>query len=445
MSDDVLESEIRGLSARVAAAMCRFLMAVAEYDRRRAWERWECRDMVTWLAWKCGISPVTAREYCRVAQGLQRFSLVRERFSRGALSYTQARAICRAATPATEEMLVDLAGVSTGAQLERITRAFRRTATAAAEEENQRDASRFLRFGYDDEGCLVGSFRLPAGMGAVLAGAIERAVEADAVKEADADGARDPFLAVQADALVALIAAGASAANGEAADRDDSRYLVTVITERAVLDGSESDGEPGECHIDDGPGLAAETARRIACDASVTEITEAPDGTILDVGRRTRVIGRRMRRALKRRDAHCRYPGCTRRVVEAHHIRHWIDGGPTSLGNLLSLCVRHHHRLHEGGYTIRQTPAGQVEFVHPHGWTIPEICPPPDELESRIGWKDPAPYQDGWDGTPLDLGTVVEGLLYADRDARRSAQPEYEPADDAAASRTGPIASSVWN
>lgn len=437
MSDDVLESEIRGLSARVAAAMCRFLMAVAEYDRRRAWERWECRDMVAWLAWKCGISPVTAREYCRVAQGLQRFSLVRERFSLGALSYTQVRAICRAATPATEEMMVDLAAVSTGAQLERITRAFRRTATAAADEEKSRDAGRFLRFSYDEEGCLVGSFRLPAETGAVLAGAVERAVEVDAVKEADADGARDPYLAVQADALVALVAAGAAATNSEGAD-DDSRYLVTVIAERAVLDGTESDHEPGECHIDDGPGLSADTARRIACDATVTEITETPDGTILDVGRRTRVIGRRMRRALRRRDAHCRYPGCTRRIVEAHHIRHWIEGGPTTLTNLVSLCARHHHRLHEGGYTIRRTGAGQIEFVHPHGWTIPEVCPPPEQLQSRIGWDEPAPYEDGWDGTPLDLVTVIEGLHYADQDSNR-ARSGPDTCSDSAASPSGPL------
>ena len=411
MSDDVLESEITGLAARVAATMCRFLTAVAEYDQRRGWERWECRDLATWLSWKCGLSSVTAREYCRVAQGLRRFPLVRERFSSGSLSYTQVRAITRSATPATETALVELAEVSTGAQLERIACAFRRSARAAEDEEKRRHAGRFLRFGYDDEGCLVGSFRLPAEQGAVLAAAIARAGDAAEVEEASRNGASDPFQAVQADALVELVAAGASASPDEA--DDDSRYLVTVITERRVLDETESDGEPGECHIDGGPGLAAATVRRIACDATVVEIAEASDGTILDVGRRTRVIGRRMRRALRRRDTHCRYPGCTRRVIEGHHIRHWANGGPTSLDNLVGLCARHHHRLHEDGFSIRRASSGRLEFVHPDGWTIPEVFPAPNALHSRLRWDDPMPYQSGWDGSRLDLGTVVQGLLLA--------------------------------
>lgn len=356
MSDDVLESEIRGLSARVAAAMCRFLTAVAEYDRRRAWEAWECRDMAGWLAWKCGISLVTAREYCRVAQAL-----------------------------------------------------------AAEDQERARRTGRYLRFGYDDEGCLVGSFRVPAEAGALLAGALEAVVDRDAVDDAAEDGAREPFLAVQADALVELVAAGHKALTDGSDDEEDSRFLLTVVAERHVLEGKEDAGPGGECRVDDGPGLSAETARRIGCDCTVAGITEGPDGSVLDVGRRTRLIGRRMRRALRRRDSHCRYPGCTRRVVEGHHIRHWAQGGPTKLDNLISLCGRHHHRLHEGGYRIRRDRTGRVEFVRPDGWVVPEVCPPAAPSDSRLDRDEPDPYQDGWDGSPLHLGIVVESLVLADQ------------------------------
>src|ERR1700722_17225166 len=111
MSDEVLESEIRGLSARVAAATCRFLLAVAEYDRRQAWQAWECHDMAGWLAWKCGISPVTAREQVRVARALARLPVLRDRFAAGQVSYSQTRAITRAATAETEAQLVELAAV----------------------------------------------------------------------------------------------------------------------------------------------------------------------------------------------------------------------------------------------------------------------------------------------------------------------------------------------
>lgn len=428
MSDEVLESEIRGLSARVAAAMCRFLLAVAEYDRRGSWERWECHDMAGWLSWKCGVSPITAREHVRVGRALADLPLLRERFAVGALSYSQVRAISRVATAATEETLVDLAQVSTAAQLERITRAYRRCGEAAAEEESSQDQSRYIRYSYDEDGCLVGSFRLPAEPGALLAGAIEAMSDRSAIEEADADGARDPYSAVRADVLVDLVTAGhAALTSGETGD-DDRRYLITVITEPAVLSGETDSDEPRLCHVADGPALADQTLRRIACDASIVEIVEGSDGSVLDVGRRTRTINRRMRRALRRRDGRCQFPGCERTGGHAHHLQHWIDGGPTRLDNLVSLCSRHHHRLHEGGYTIRTRPAGGFEFVHPNGWEIPDVWPTAEPTCSTLAWSEPLPYQDGWDGTRLDLGTVVEGLRCRDQRAADSAESSPAPA-----------------
>jgi hypothetical protein len=440
MSDDVLESELRGLSARVAAAMCRFLLAVAEYDRRRGWERWECHDMAGWLSWKCGISPVTARQYSRVSRSLQKLPLLRSRFASGGLSYSQVRAISRVATAATEAALVELAEESTAAQLEQIIRAYRRSSKAADDQGARRHAGRYLRFSYDDDGCLVGTFRLAADSGAALAAALQAAVDRPAVDDADADGARDPHAAAQADALVEMITAGHTA-RLDNHGADDSRYLVTIIAERAALTaeppadgGSGSDavstaGRTGSalCHIESGPALAGETARRIACDATIVDITESPDGTVLDVGRRTRKINRRLRRALQHRDHHCQYPGCDRRRVEGHHVQHWIDGGHTNLDNLISLCPRHHHRLHEGGFRIRPNPDGRPEFIHPHGWTI-TTATAPTPPQSHLNWADPHPYRDGWDGTRLDLNTIIEGLLAADQQATHDSAESPIPA-----------------
>ena len=61
-----------------------------------------------------------------------------------------------------------------------------------------------------------------------------------------------------------------------------------------------------------------------------------------------------IRRALNARDARCRFPGCTARHCDAHHITHWADGGGTSLDNLLLLCRRHHRLVHEGGLDIER-------------------------------------------------------------------------------------------
>jgi hypothetical protein len=96
--------------------------------------------------------------------------------------------------------------------------------------------------------------------------------------------------------------------------------------------------------------IEAPTARRLACDASVTRIVLGPRSEPLDVGRRTPVIPPAIRRAVVARDRHCRFPNCDRLQgwCDAHHVRHWSDGGPTSLDNLVLLCRRHHRLTHEG-------------------------------------------------------------------------------------------------
>jgi len=243
-----------------------------------------------------------------------------------------------------------------------------------------------------------------------------------------------------ADALVELVAAGAEAPERD----DDSRYLVTIIAEEQVLAGvaaSHRAGREGEdgasgrlgadracggavCQVEDGPGLAACTARRIACDGDSLRIVQNAEGHVVNVGRRRRLANRALRRALRLRDRHCRFPGCRRTALQAHHLWHWVDGGPTSLDNLISLCHRHHRRVHEGGWRIMTDPAGRLCFVHPEGWllaTAPSLGPAGDRPEPEV-----APYSSGWDGTPLHLGDVIDGLLQ-EAAARDSAESPPEP------------------
>jgi HNH endonuclease len=79
----------------------------------------------------------------------------------------------------------------------------------------------------------------------------------------------------------------------------------------------------------------------------------------LDVGRATRVVTPAQRTALAVRDGGCRFPGCSRPLAwcEGHHLRHWLDGGPTDLANLALLCRAHHRRSMRaaGGWVATQT------------------------------------------------------------------------------------------
>jgi hypothetical protein len=125
---------------------------------------------------------------------------------------------------------------------------------------------------------------------------------------------------------------------------------------------------PGRCECEHGPSLAAETARRLACDASIVTLIENEQGEPLNVGRKTRTIPPGIRRALNARDQGCRFPGCTfQRYVDGHHIQHWIHGGETKLANLVSLCRFHHRLVHEGRVEILRLDDGAFRFLRPNG------------------------------------------------------------------------------
>jgi hypothetical protein len=133
--------------------------------------------------------------------------------------------------------------------------------------------------------------------------------------------------------------------------------------------GEASSRETDTAYIDDGPHVypkgtwTAVTSRRIACDCSIVGIKEDENGEPLSIGRRSRSIPPPMRRALGARDGGCRFPGCTNtRFVDGHHIKHWAEGGETSLDNLVLLCRHHHHLVHEGGFACERKADGEILF-----------------------------------------------------------------------------------
>jgi hypothetical protein len=111
----VLEKEICELAAHLAAATCRWLLLVAEFDARGGWAEWGVKSCAHWLSWRCGIGLHAAREQVRVANRLGELPLVCERFSTGELSYSKVRAITRVATRETEADMVMIGRHATGA------------------------------------------------------------------------------------------------------------------------------------------------------------------------------------------------------------------------------------------------------------------------------------------------------------------------------------------
>ena len=145
------------------------------------------------------------------------------------------------------------------------------------------------------------------------------------------------------------------------------RHEIVVHVEAEVL----ADGRAGRCEIEHCTAIAAETARRLCCDAGIVPVVDGPNGEPLSVGRRTRSIPPSVRRALASRDRGCRFPGCTAtHRLHGHHVKHWANGGETSLDNLILLCPTHHRLVHEGGFDVQRLDDGAFRFTNPHGLAI---------------------------------------------------------------------------
>lgn len=351
---ELLEREICTLAAHLAAATCRWLQLIAEFDEREGWAEWGVTSCAHWLSWRCGIGLNAAREHTRVARALEDLPLVLEAFAAGEISYSKVRAVTRVASEKTEAQLVELARHATGAQLEKIVGKYRQVLGATVDRANAARGRQRLTTYWDEDGMLVVQGRLTPEDGAALLAALDEASDSVPAETRELGAG-----AVRAQALMAL--ATGSEATAEVVVHVDAGTVA-------------ADEIKQQCELEAGPALAPETARRLGCDAAVVTMIER-DGKPLSVGRRTRVIPPALRRALRSRDQGCRFPGCTHsRHLHAHHIQHWARGGPTALGNLVQLCSYHHHLVHEGGYAVRSLAGTGLEFRRPDGRAIRPQC-----------------------------------------------------------------------
>ncbi|MEV6645875.1 DUF222 domain-containing protein [Amycolatopsis sp. NPDC051371] len=113
--------------------------------------------------------------------------------------------------------------------------------------------------------------------------------------------------------------------------------------------------------------MSAAEARIHACDCKLIPAVLGTKSEPLDLGHQRRLISTPLRHALYLRDRGCAFPGCHRppRHCQGHHIRHWADGGPTELGNLVLMCAHHHRLLHRSGWQVRIAADGLPEFLPP--------------------------------------------------------------------------------
>ncbi len=411
---DWLEAEITTLAAHIAAATCRFLLLLAEFDRRGGHERWECVTCARWLCWKVGMSMRTARDHVRVARALEDLPVTTAAFAAGQLSYSKVRAITRVATPKSEGPLVEVAMHGTAAHLDRIVAGF---CTVKRNLDPDRAKAQLRRRGVwlttDDDGTATLTVRGPSDAVATILRAADAAAKElpELVDEPDSKRAAKRF-----DGLEHVTRSYAEP------DRTMApRPEVVVHADLAVL----TEREPGRAEIEAGPSLTATTLERLACDCGVRLTTEANAET-LDVGRRSRSVPPALERLIVDRDrSRCRFPGCTQRGrLQIHHRQHWSRGGGTDQRNCFLVCLYHHKVLHEGGWHAEGDATGALTFVDPLGRRMPEVLLPPPKTDPNAIRRDNVQrevaitadtIQPRWyAGDRLDLHHAVDALWNLD-------------------------------
>ena len=380
-----LGEDIAELASRIQAATYELLVLIRAFDEREGWSG--CKSCAHWLNWRTGLALGAAREKVRVARALGTLPLLSEAMQRGQVSYSKVRALTRVATPANERRLLDFALCAPASHVERLARAWRRAdqQAEAVDEQRRHEAE-------------------PSAPRGAAAG--------DGASYVSAETSTD-------EAPKDLLRTGAPDVSAET-----SPSVAPKIAEGdapRVAMASASPGTAGQAALEDTDGLrvSPEAARRMACDAGAVVMRHATDGALLDVGRKTRTIPPALRRALQARDRQSRFPGCNARRCDAHDVRHWADGGPTRLDNLILLCRRHHRAIHEEGFTVRLDPAGHAVFVWPDGRPFPDVPPAPRwtgrplaPTDGRLAAADieigPETATPGWYGDRLDLAYAMD-------------------------------------
>ena len=388
-----LFEELAELTGQRNAIDGRIVEIVAEMDRDELCGATGARSVAALVAWKIGSSSGNAHTITTVARRWEEFPRCAQGMREGRLSLDQLGVIAAGAGEGSDEHYAQLAAVATVNQLRTAVKLQPRP------EPDPRPEPQSSITKTCDEEFTCWRIKLPhpdaAKFDAALAShrdALFAEWKLDHGTSQPASEQRPP-LPGTVEAFMRLVEAGWDA---EAARRPHGQHTTVVV---------HLDVEQRAAALHLGPLLSDAERRYLSCDATC-EVWFERAGELIGAGRATRLINRRLRRALEHRHPTCAVPGCgATRGLHAHHIRHWEDGGPTELFNLVLVCP-YHHRLHHRGVITITGPAADLTVTDSCGQPLstgslarppnrppPAVAPCPGPTGERADWWWYDPFQ----------------------------------------------------
>ncbi|WAJ46759.1 HNH endonuclease signature motif containing protein [Mycobacterium sp. Aquia_216] len=388
---EVLFEELAELTGQRNAIDGRIVEIAAEIDRDELCGATGARSVAALMAWKTGSSSANAHTIATVARRMAEFPRCAAGLREGRLSLDQVGVVAGAAGKGSDAHYAQLAEVATVSQLRTAVKLEPRpqpdprpepqpSITQTSDEEfscwritlGHLDAAKFDAALASHRDALIAQWKRDHG---------------------DRQSDQRPPFPNATDAFMRLVEAGWDA---EAARRPHGQHTTVVVH----VDVAQ---HVAALHL--GPLLTDAERRYLTCDATC-EVWFERDGEVIGAGRATRTVNRRLRRALEHRHPTCAVPGCgATRGLHAHHIRHWEDGGPTELANLVLVCP-YHHRLHHRGIITITGPADHLivtdnagrqlstgSLARPPNRPPPAVPPWPGPTGERAHWWWYQPFQ----------------------------------------------------
>jgi hypothetical protein len=422
---DGLFDELSELAGQRNAIDGRLVEIIAEIDHDRLWGATGARSVAGLVAWKLGLSSTTAGTIATVAHRLPEFPRCATAMREGRLSLDQVGVIAAHASAGSDEHYAQLAAVATVSQLRTAIKLEpppqpqpdpepdvesetdheaapdaedRRSEAGDREPESEAESGsaplepecsitktsdeQFTR--YQITLSHHGAAKFDAAVAAHREALIAE-YKRDHGEGEQASDAAPPFPTNGA-AFMRLVEMGWDA---DAIRRPHGQHTTVVI---------HVDVEQRIAALHLGPLLPESERQYLTCDATC-EVWFERDGQPIGAGRTTRGISRRLRRALEHRDQTCVVPGCgATRGLQAHHIRHWEDGGPTELFNLVLVCP-YHHRMHHRGLITITGPAERLVVTDSAGRRLSSasLARPPTKPPPAVPpWRGPTGERADW-------------------------------------------------
>ena len=349
--------ELRELQERVDAEVVR---AVGAWDAAGAGAEESALGPVSWLAWKGSMPRGAAAKLLRTARLAQDHHRTGEALAAGEITVEHVGALAVAAHrrgelyAEHEETLLDAAKTVEVLDFPTVTRRWMLLAddVLAREDASFAFERRGITLSPTLHGSVVSGFLDPE-----AAATINRAFEAAQPPEGPDD--TRSLAQRNADAVVLM---SQRSLGGELPESRPITGIDAVVTYDALARRGITELDSLRCDIDGFGPIGRITAERLACDCALGRVVVEGRSEILDLGRRTRLIPRALRRLVRVRDEHCQYPGCRAPAAwcDVHHLVHWLHGGETKPENLALLCPRHHVACHEGGWKLVRGPNGRT-------------------------------------------------------------------------------------